>query len=203
MKLLEETLSRDIEEVDYVLKEKDLVREEVIKLTREITRLSSAVVSNVHKGEYEAAQKDLYVLEERVELLLKLVNPHPDLKYSGLVYNGLSEYVEARMLYSIVVEGKLPSLKELRTPIVPYLQGLGDLVGELRRLIIRLLNEVKVEEAEKYLAVMELIYEKLKVLDYPDAIMPGVRHKVDVAARLVEDSRVLILATKNSLRCLK
>ncbi|MEM4888550.1 MAG: haloacid dehalogenase, partial [Thermosphaera sp.] len=84
-----------------------------------------------------------------------------------------------------------------------YLQGLGDVVGELRRHVVDLLDEAKVEEASNFLKVMELIYENLKRLDYPDAITPGLRHKVDVAARLIEDTRVLILSTKNSLRCQK
>jgi len=49
-----------------------------------------------------------------------------------------------------------------------------------------------------YLDVMEAIYQWLKKLNYPDALMPGVRHKVDVARRLIEDTKVLYLNTINS-----
>ncbi|MCC6040802.1 MAG: haloacid dehalogenase [Desulfurococcaceae archaeon] len=198
---IQSTLWRDLEEVTAILSEKDRVREEIIKLTREITRLSSRVVSSVHKGNFEEAERVLLALRSQVQRLLDLVEPHGDLKYTGLVYSSLGEYVEAALFYSVVVDQKLVSMKELGVPIVPFLQGLGDLVGELRRLVVRLLDQTRVNDAEKYLKVMETIYEGLRELNYPDSLIPGVRHKVDVASRLVEDTRVLILSTKNSLRC--
>jgi translin len=196
-----EVLRRDLEEINGILSEKDRVREEAIKLSRNITRLSSRVVSNIHREKFEEAKLELASLREHVRKLLDLVKEQEDLKYSGIIYNSLSEYVEASLLYSIVVEERFLTLRELDTLIIPYLQGLGDLVGELRRLVVRLLDQLRVEEAEKYAKIMEVIYEGLKVLNYPDHLIPGVRHKVDVAARLVEDTRVLILNTKNSLRC--
>jgi translin len=198
---VQEVLRRDLEEISSLLSEKDRVREEVIKLTRDITRLSSRVVSYIHRGRFEDARRELSSLQQYVVKLLETLRGHDDLKYSGLVYNSLSEYVEATLFYAIVVENRLLSIRELEVPVVPYLQGLGDLVGELRRLIVRLLDQACVNEAENYLKVMEAIYEGLRELNYPDPLIPGVRHKVDIASRLVEDTRVLILNTKNSLRC--
>jgi translin len=198
---VQEVLRRDLEEINSLLSEKDRVREEVIKLTRDITRLSSRVVSYIHRGRFEDARRELSSLQQYVVKLLETLRGHDDLKYSGLVYNSLSEYVEATLFYAIVVENRLLSIRELGVPVVPYLQGLGDLVGELRRLIVRLLDQACVNEAENYLKVMEAIYEGLRELNYPDPLIPGVRHKVDIASRLVEDTRVLILNTKNSLRC--
>ncbi len=201
VKSIQDTLRRDLEEINFVLSEKDRVREEIIKLSRDITRLSSRVVSSVHRERFEDAKRELMTLREQVQRLLGLVKEHDDLKYSGLVYNSLSEYAEAELFYSVIVEHRLLSLRELGIPVVPYLQGLGDLVGELRRLVVRLLDQERVEEAENCLKIMETIYEGLRELNYPDPLIPGVRHKVDVAARLIEDTRVLILNTKNSLRC--
>jgi len=200
---LTNTIARDVERIDNALREKDAVREELIKLTREIIRLSGSAINSVHGGKQEEAKSSLLKARELVEKLLNLVERHHDLKYSGLTYNGLSEYVEAHLFYSIVVESNVPAFDELKVPIVPYLQGLGDLVGELRRLIIKLLNELRISEAEKYLNVMEAIYSGLRLLDYPDPLIPGVRHKVDIAFRLLEDTRVLILSTKNSVRCME
>ena len=195
-------LVNDVEYVNNVLRDKDGIREEVIKLTREIVRLSGNAVNSVHRGMYKEARLALSQARELVARLLNLVENHPDLKYSGLTYNGLSEYVEAYLFYSIVVENNVPTLLELNVPLVPYLQGLGDLVGELRRLVVRLLNELEVSKAEKYLEIMEAIYNNLRLLDYPDPLIPGIKHKVDIASRLIEDTRVLILSTKNSIRCM-
>jgi translin len=195
-------ISKDLELIDNVLREKDAAREEAIRISREITRLAGSVVSYVHVGKWQEAKQLLSRLEELVDKLNNVVDKHPDLKYSGLVYNALSEYVEACLFYSVIVERRVPEYTSFKVSLVPYLQGLGDLVGELRRYIIRLLDKLRVKEAEDYLELMEHIYEHLRALDYPDALIPGVKHKVDVASRLIEDTRVLILSTKNSLRAL-
>jgi len=189
-------LQKDLEFIEMLLNEKDAVREEVIKLSREITRLAGSIVHLVHRGEWSQAGELLVKARELVRELNKLVEKHPDLKYSGLVYNCLGEYVEAYMFYSIITQHSTPSISELEVTIVPYLQGLGDLIGEIRRYVIKLLDELKIEEAEEYLEVMEYIYSELRKLDYPDALTPGLRHKVDVASRLIEDTRVLLLNTK-------
>ena len=97
----------------------------------------------------------------------------------------------------------MPSYRELGVPHIPYLQGLGDAVGELRRYIIDLLREERYEEAREYLEVMETIYQHLKKLNYPEALIPGVRHKVDVARRLLEDTKILYLNTLNSYKLRK
>jgi translin len=197
-----EVIKRDFETVDSTLREKDGVREEVIEITRDLTRLSSSIVHLVHHGGWEGARLNLAKAVMLVEKLDSILEKHPDLKYSGLVYNSLAEYVEAFFFFKLIAERKAPSLSELKVPIAPYLQGLGDLIGEIRRHVVKLLDDLKIEEAERELELMEFIYRSLKTLEYPDALIPGVRHKVDVAARLIEDTRVLILSTKNSLRCL-
>jgi translin len=197
-----EVIKRDFETLDSTLREKDGVREEVIKIARDLIRLSSSIVHHVHYGGWEDARLNLAKAVMLVEKLDAILEKHPDLKYSGLVYNSLAEYVEAFFFFKLIVERKAPSLSELKVPITPYLQGLGDLIGEIRRHVVKLLDDLKIEEAERELELMEFIYRSLKTLEYPDALIPGVRHKVDVAARLIEDTRVLILSTKNSLRCL-
>jgi len=193
-------LSRDIVFVDDVLGVKDSVREEVIRLSREIIRFSGEAVRMIHLGRLGDARDNLSSAGERVRSLVSRLRDHPDLFYSGLVYNCLSEYVEAYVFYSLVVESRMPSLKELGVPYIPYLQGLGDVIGELRRYIIDLLNREEYEKARVYLDVMETIYQWLRKLNYPDALMPGVRHKVDVGRRLIEDTKVLYLNTMNSYR---
>jgi len=196
-------LRRDIETVSKILDEKDRVREDAIRFVREIVRMSGDLISSLHGKNVEDAVKMMASLKARKTEFLSLLSKHPDLLYSGLSYNALSEYAESIIVYHLVVEGRMPSLEEIDVPVPAYLQGLGDAVGELRRHIVELLDSGRVEEATYYFRIMEAVYESLKRLDYPDAITPGLRHKVDVAARLVEDTRVLILTTKNSLRMLK
>ena len=43
---------------------------------------------------------------------------------------------------------------------------------------------------------MEALYNELRSLEYPDALMPGVRHKIDVARRLIDDTKALLIEVK-------
>lgn len=200
---VEDVLARDIEYIDGLLSVKDGVREEAIRVTRSILRNSTEAVRLIHLGRLEDAWRNISEASRLVGDLKNILRDHPDLYYSGLVYNALSEYVEAYITYMLISEKRLPSIRELDTPYIPYLQGLGDCVGELRRHILMLLNRDMIDEAEEYLDIMEKIYLYLRKLNYPDALTPGLRHKVDVARRLVEDTRVLLINTRNALRVSK
>ncbi len=195
---VEEVLSRDISRVDGVLGVKDSVREEAIRVSRVILRYSTEAVRLIHLGRFSDAWSNIVEAGRGLGELKDLLRDHPDLYYSGMVYNSVSEYVEAYITYKLIVEKTLPSLDELGVYHVPYLQGLGDVVGELRRHVLSLLDKGLIEEAEYYLGVMERIYLWLRKLNYPDALVPGLRHKVDVARRLIDDTKVLLINTRNA-----
>ncbi len=195
---VDRVLASDIEFIDSVLSVKDSVREEVIRVSREIIRFSGEAIRLIHLGKYSEALDRVRAAGLKASELVRKLSDQPDLLYSGLVYNCLCEYVEALVIYSLVVEKKMPSYRELNIPYIPYLQGLGDVVGELRRYVIDLLRNERYSEARTYLDVMETIYQWLRKLNYPDALTPGLRHKVDVARRLIEDTKILYLNTINS-----
>ncbi len=196
---VDEVLSIEIPSIDQVLSTKDSLREEAIRITREILRYSTEATRLIHLENYEKAWQNIVQASVLVKKLKELLKEHPDLYYSGLVYNSLSEYAEAYISHKLIVEGEMPRREDLDVPIIPYLQGLGDVVGELRRHVITLLNRGDVKKAEEYLEAMEIIYLWLRKLNYPDPLVPGLRHKVDVARRLIEDTKVLLLNTRNAI----
>jgi translin len=99
------------------------------------------------------------------------------------------EYVEASILLNLVETDTFLSPEELKVPYVPYLLGLGDVIGELRRFALDALRLNNIEEMQRMLFLMEKIYSELLLLDYPKAIVPGLRRKVDVGRSLVERTR--------------
>ena len=181
-------------EVEKHLSERDAVREQALQLGREVVRRSGRSITYFLSGRFKESRAELGETRRLTRRLLELLKPYPDLYYSGSTYNAVSEYVEAELLHSIVLEDRLPGPAELEVPIPPYLQGLGDVVGELRRLCLEKIRRGRLEEAWSLLERMEAIYLGLRRLDYPDALMPGVRHKADVARRLVDDTKALLLA---------
>ncbi|MDP8003703.1 MAG: hypothetical protein RAK17_05925 [Caldisphaera sp.] len=48
-------------------------------------------------------------------------------------------------------------------------------------------------KAWESLKLMESIYLEIRGLDYPDAILPGVRHKADVARALVDETKAMLI----------
>ena len=83
----------------------------------------------------------------------------------------------------------LPSPEALGIGYAAYLNGLGDVVGELRRHVLDLIRTESLEKAEVFLGIMENIHAVLMDFDYPDAITRGLRRKTDVARSLIEKTR--------------
>ena len=184
--------------IGAVLSEKERVREEAIKITRDIIRLSRTSINRLLSGDAEGAEKALNELSRLVDTLKGLVEPHPDIGYTGLVYNAVSEFVEANTVFHIVVSRRLPSPEELGVHYIPYLQGLCDSVGELKRYALRLIKENRFEEAEEILRIMEHIYTSIQPLaEYPDALVPGLRRKLDVLRRVIDDLEKFIVDLKS------
>jgi len=125
--------------------------------------------------------------------ILDRYEDYPELYYSGMVYNAVSEYVEARVFIDIITGKGLKGPLELGVQPVPYLQGLGDVVGELRRLALEYVRRENFKTAWRLLEIMEAIYFELRRFDYPEAIAPGIRHKADVARRLVDDTKAMLI----------
>jgi translin len=82
-----------------------------------------------------------------------------------------------------------PGFEELGIDPVPYLHGLGEAVGEMRRRMLDLLRAEHLEEAERILDLMDGFVDQLAEVDYPDGMTNGLRRTTDVARSLVERSR--------------
>ncbi len=182
-----------VNDIDHFLSERDSARENAIKKARDVIKFSGWAITAVHKGDLKEAREYLDNTERSAKELLNMVKAYPELYYSGMVYNAISEYVEARVFIDIIKGSDLKGPSELGVQPVPYLQGLGDVVGELRRLVLELIRKDEYELAWKLLEIMEFIYFELRKLDYPEALIPGVRHKADVARRLIDDTKALIV----------
>lgn len=189
-------IQESIDSARRVLDELDQAREQLIRLSRDVIRESGRAIVEVHKGDLEAAMNHMRLCEEATMNLLSLARKYPQLLYTGLVNNAVSEYVEAKLFLVLVTEGRLLSYEELSgmgIPLVPYLQGLGDLVGELKRLALESVRRSDYDTAWRLLGVAEALYLELQTLDYPDALLPGVRRKADVARRIVDDLKAILV----------
>ena len=99
------------------------------------------------------------------------------------------EYAEARLTYELVTASNFPTPEELRVGCAPYMNGLAEAVGELRRHILDRMRRGEIEESERYLEIMDDIFYVLTTLDFPDAITRGLRRSTDVARGCLEKTR--------------
>ena len=89
----------------------------------------------------------------------------------------------------------LPLPDDLGVGAAPYLNGIGETVGELRRRMLDQLRSGDLDTASTTFEMMEEILELLADLDYPDGMTGGLRRTTDVARALVERSRSDLTST--------
>ncbi len=190
------TLRSTIDRIVKILEELEDVRDRVIKESRDILKLARETVMRVHKNMIDEAVALSAQLREKVQSILSTLRNYPHLYYGGLMTGALIEYAEAMILLSIVRDGRIPTLEELGVEYVPYLLALGDVVGELRRLVLDSLRKGDLRKGEYYFKFMEEIYENLSLIVVPDALVPGLRSKVDFIRKILEVTRADLLIAK-------
>lgn len=191
-------LERVISKIEADLDEKDQVREVALKSARAIARMAGNMLRGIHRG--MDGKAEMNVLRDEVMRLKSLLADHPELESAGYVESALQEYAEVGIIMSMLEVDEVPSPEDLGIGNVPYLLGLGDSIGELRRFCLDELKTGKMARANYYLERMEDIFTAIMRFDYPDAIVP-LRHKQDVARSLLEKTRgeVAVAASAKSL----
>ena len=114
---------------------------------------------------------------------------HPDLYYAGYTQDALKELVEANVTCALIQNRPLQTPGELGVENSTYLNGLAEVVGELRRRTLDILRSGYSQEAERLLSYMDEIYSVLVTIDYPDAITNGLRRQTDLARGIIEKTR--------------
>ncbi|NNK90807.1 MAG: haloacid dehalogenase, partial [Acidimicrobiia bacterium] len=89
----------------------------------------------------------------------------------------------------LVAGDALPTPSVLGVHAVPYLKGLGEAVGEMRRRLLDQLRDGDLQAADATFGAMDEVVDFLMELDYPDGMTSGLRRTTDVARSLVERSR--------------
>ncbi len=178
-----------IAEIGSFLEEKDRVRERAIRSAREIVRKARDAVGRVHRRDVEGARVVVEEISKLVKEVREVRERYPDLYYSGFVQDALAEYYEALVLCEYAQTGDVRGVRPPPEEYVPFLLGLADAVGELRRESLSALIEGDLDRARKLLEFMESVLWELSKLTFPDALTPGLRRKVDVIRRVVEATR--------------
>ncbi|MDH5449797.1 MAG: hypothetical protein OEX77_02690 [Candidatus Bathyarchaeota archaeon] len=183
-------------------KEKEEVKEELRRRMRRATRLSKQAILFTHQERFDDAKELLTETTELFAKLEKVSKKYPDLVHTGIVDAAYQEYAEAHTFLTLVRQRRFPDPRKLNVPSIPYVLGLGDVIGELRRRSLDLLRKGDVRAAEKCLETMEHIYVEITAMDDAYLLVSGLRRKCDIARRVIEATRgdVTIEARRGSLK---
>jgi translin len=182
---LEETAERIRLELDGL----HAIREKAFKLSREIVMSSSTAIKHMHRHDVEEARRQLAETAGLVTEMQEALAEAPWLGGGGFVGDSEKEYVEAAGVIACLSGEVVPTEVELGVSGAVWLNGLSEVVGELRRHVLDLIREGQPERAEASLSAMEDIYHMIMSFDYPDAITLGLRRRSDAARGMIERTR--------------
>jgi translin len=183
------TLKTLLKEVKKELTQKDKVREDAHEDMRKATSLSKQSILRLHQNRQEEAEKLILKAKELISKLQDMAKEYPSIIYGGMFSAALQEYAEANIFLTLVKESRFVTPKDINVPLVDYVLGLADVIGECRRVVLDALREGDAEKGEEYLKTMDGIYVELMALDEAYMLVPGLRRKCDVARRIIETTR--------------
>lgn len=183
------------DDVRAILDARFEAREKAITESRKVIRSAANAIRALHRSEWEEANRLIEDSGSRLESIHEALVGHPELISHAVVNDAAKEYAEARITRAVFVGEPIPDFKDLEMDPVPYLHGLGEAVGEMRRRMLDMLRADRLGEAEALLEQMDTVVDQLAEIDYPDGMTNGLRRTTDVSRSLVERSRADLTAT--------
>jgi len=171
--------------IEAHLRQREMRREDLYQRARRLRRLSQATMTRLHVDGAASA--------ELAEIRRATADLADWLRREGrgdepLALDALQEAVEAILLGAVAAGETFPGPSDLGVDPEPYLLGLGDVVGEVRRRVLDRLGRDDVAGAEGELALMERLTRALLRFDTTRAIVQ-LKPKQDTARALLERTR--------------
>ena len=171
--------------IETHLSEREARRERIHTDARNLRRAAQGVMILLHEG--KPAERAARRLGRNLRALVRATRATWGSE-AGLARDAIQEAVEALLLVAIDRGRALPSPADLGVDPEPYLLGLGDVVGEVRRRALLQLASDDLESAEASVRLMEHLYQTLMRFDTTRAIVP-LKPKQDTARSLLERTR--------------
>jgi translin len=173
---------------DY-LAMKHAARERALPKSRSAIRLCANAIRAAHRDEFDLVNRNIAEAGELLRDMALDLRDHLDIFYAGFVADAQKEYAEAALTASLIQRRPLPLPKDLGIEWAPYLNGLGEATGELRRYLLDRMRQGKLDGCEDILRDMDEIYSLLISLDFPDAITGNLRRTTDATRGILEKTR--------------
>jgi len=181
-------LGKIVDKIEKSIDGKDKVREQALRSSRDIIIACRKSIQLIHQNLMKDADNNIKKASSKLADLNDLTKGYPELYHAGFVENAAQELVEAHCFYNIMKGKDLPDPDKIQTTYSSYLMGLCDLVGELRRSTLDSIRHGRAKKADKYLDMMEEIYDVIIRFDYPSGLIP-IKKKQDMVRGMIEKTR--------------
>ena len=171
------------------LEAKYAARETGLANARQAIRRCANAIRASHRGEMDLADRLMDEARELLDVAEASLAAHPDVYYAGFLQDAQKEYAEARMTRAVIAGQLPPGPEDLGVGDIPYLNGLAEAIGELRRHLLDLLRAGDSARASEVFDAMDELHGLLVDIDYPDAMTGGLRRSTDVARSILERTR--------------
>ena len=171
------------------LNDRNRDREQALAVSREVVRMSANAIRAVHRADFEEARGLVQKGAARLREAEHIREDNPLIYNAGFMNDARKEFTEANVTLAVISGGPLPGMEELGVDPSSYLNGMAEVIGELRRYILDRLRSDQVERCQEMMEVMDEIYGVLVTVDFPEAVTGGLRHTTDAMRGILERTR--------------
>ncbi len=182
-------LSMASERAQQELSAKHEAREAGLRISREVIRLSANAIRAVHRHDLDEAASLISQASDRLEEADTIREQSPEIYYSGFLADARKEFAEANITLALISGNPIPQAEALGVEMSSYLNGMGEVIGELRRYVLDSLRRNETGRCEELMQVMDDIYSLLVTVDFPEGVTGGLRRTTDAMRGVLERTR--------------
>ena len=171
------------------LTERNRDREQALSVSREVIRFSANAIRAVHRGEFVDARQLISEGEARLKDADHIAISSPSIFNSGFMNDARKEFTEANITLAVISDSNIPSIDDLKVDAASYINGMAEVIGELRRYILDALRRNEVDGCQEFMDIMDEMYSVLVTIDFPEGVTSGLRHNTDAMRGVLERTR--------------
>ena len=164
-------------------------RERALAVSRQVIRSSANAIRAVHRDDFDEAKRLIAEASERLDETAGIRVDNPEIYYAGFLSDARKEFTEANITLAVISGGEIPNAETLGIDPPAYLNGMAEVIGELRRYILDALRRDDTGRCEELMELMDEIYGILVTVDFPEAVTGGLRHSTDAMRGVLERTR--------------
>ena len=182
-------LSRIAAEATEALTLRHQAREQALAVSRDVIRFSANAIRAVHRGAFDDAKGLIDQASQRLQETRHIRDENPEIYYAGFLSDARKEFAEANITLAVVSRSDIPNPAAIDVDAPSYLNGMAEVIGELRRYILDSLRRDSFEHCEEFMEVMDEIYGILVTIDFPEGVTGGLRRSTDAMRGVLERTR--------------